>query len=271
MYLSTWARAAQARALVNLLGPLQPGELPICDLEEGSGWQGGRWNDWATVIHGAYGIAPWLYSGQYFAQTTGLAPHWVADYGATPSIAHLLWQFTDSYNVPGVGTCDCSVFQGSIAQLAQYAYKPPPPRPTVAQWVCEGMLSLHDLCATQLHCDVAMVLWMTAENSPHSMFTAGMATYLNQVFAADKVKVPGGITVWHPDVSTVTPFHSHGDQTLQGLANTWGCQPSALVRLTAENSPGAVFAADMSQYLNSVFQRSTVHAPAGTVLFYLQG
>ena len=126
--------AAQARAFVSLVGKLQPGELPICDLEEGSGNQWARWQTWKTIVADGLGITPWLYSGLYFASAHGLLPEWVAAYGqAEPAVPHLMWQFTAGFNVPGIGTCDCSVFHGTIDQLAAHAYggKPPPPPPPV--------------------------------------------------------------------------------------------------------------------------------------------
>ena len=33
-----------------------------------------------------------------------------------------LHKFTDAYAVPGVGTADCSIYRGTIAQLAAHAY-----------------------------------------------------------------------------------------------------------------------------------------------------
>jgi hypothetical protein len=131
--------AAQAHALVNLVGHLRQGEKLICDLEEGpAGEQSARWRQWSAVITAAYGHAadPWLYSGEYFAQSAGLDPQWEAAYGATePGGSHLLWQFTDSYPVPGVGTADCSVYRGSIDQLAAHGWQAapvkPPPKPPV--------------------------------------------------------------------------------------------------------------------------------------------
>lgn len=119
--------AAQAEALVRLLGKLQPGELPVCDLEEGAGSQAARWAAWRAVIMQAYpGITPWLYSGLDFGEAAGLNPEWVAAYQpGEPGTGHKLWQFTDSFPVPGVGTCDCSVFHGSIGELAAYGWKPP--------------------------------------------------------------------------------------------------------------------------------------------------
>jgi hypothetical protein len=133
----------QAETLVHMLGKLQPGEKVIADIEEGSGDLRETWRIWASVIGGSLGDAPWCYSGLNFAAVHGLAPvDWVAAYqGTEPSVAHRLWQFTDAYQVPGVGTCDCSVFHGSIDQLAGLAYqgaKPVAP-PVIGPTLQEGM------------------------------------------------------------------------------------------------------------------------------------
>jgi len=116
--------AAQARALTRLVGRLEAGEVIIGDLEEGAGDQAGRRAAWEAVITDAYGDRPWIYSGLDFAASHGLAPvDWVAAYQASePSVPHRLWQFTDGYGVPGVGRADCSVFRGSIAELAALAH-----------------------------------------------------------------------------------------------------------------------------------------------------
>lgn len=118
--------AAQAQALVKLLGPLRDGEIPICDLEEGSGDQSGRWSAWQQVILTAYPQLrrspigrPLLYSGSAFASAHNLHPDWLAAYQAAEpaSPPHLLWQFSPTYPVPGVGTCDCSSYHGTTAEL----------------------------------------------------------------------------------------------------------------------------------------------------------
>jgi hypothetical protein len=262
---------AQAKAFIKLVGKLQPGELPICDLEVGSGNQDARWSAWSNVIRDEYGIVPWLYSGAYFAKAEGLSPQWVAAYqSAPPSMPHLMWQFSESYSVPGVGKADCSVFGGTLAQLAAHAFGGAAPKPasTVTVWVAEGQKSLADLCAGDLHNAVSTVLRLTAEHSAGAIYTAAMGGYINQVAAADKAKLPAGVTVWYPKGSTVEAFTSHGTQTLQGLANTWKCEPSTVVRLTAEHAPGAVFSPGMASYLNGVFVRSALHVPAGMHLFY---
>jgi hypothetical protein len=120
--------AVQAEALVRLLGDLQPGELPVCDLEEGTGDQAGRWAAWKAVITRAWpGCSPWLYSGLDFGEAHGLAPQWQAAYQpGEPGTPHKLWQFTSTYQVPGVGTCDCSVFHGTISELAAFGWPAQP-------------------------------------------------------------------------------------------------------------------------------------------------
>jgi peptidoglycan hydrolase-like protein with peptidoglycan-binding domain len=47
----------------------------------------------------------------------------VAAYGQPePAVRHKLWQFTDNFQVPGVGRADCSIFHGTIDQLAALAW-----------------------------------------------------------------------------------------------------------------------------------------------------
>ena len=140
---------------------------------------------------------------------------------------------------------------------------------TVAQHISDGTLSLHDLTSL-LGTDAATVIWMTGENSPHSLFTAAFTSYLDGVLGQDQAEVPPGLTVWRPNGSTIIPYRTQGDQAMRGYADAWGCPCSTIVRCTAEYSPGAAFSAGMSSYLTRVFQRSQVHVPDGTVLFYLR-
>lgn len=144
----------QARTLLGLLGPLRPGEKIIADWEEGDGPQTALWQGWAEAIRAATGEQPWCYSDLDYAVAHGLTPEWVAAYptmdalsppvvpDGEPDTAHVLWQFSPNYQVPGVGACDCSVFRGTIGELAALAYQPgrapvtvapaPPPRPAPA-------------------------------------------------------------------------------------------------------------------------------------------
>jgi peptidoglycan hydrolase-like protein with peptidoglycan-binding domain len=124
---ATQDAAVQAHALVNLLGNLRPREKLICDLEEGpASQQAARWRQWSAVITSAYGraAAPWLYSGVDFAASAGVSPQWAAAYqDGEPAGEHLLWQFTDAYPVPGVGTADCNRFHGTIDDLAALGWQ----------------------------------------------------------------------------------------------------------------------------------------------------
>ena len=143
--------AAQAKALVSILGgKLNTGEKIICDIEEGSGSQAGRWSAWSHVIASELGDDPWNYSGLFFAGSAGIAPvDWVAAYqSAEPTTKHALWQFTDAFSVPGVGRCDCSVFHGTIGQLAAMAHGgTAPPSPPAGNWTDALLASLPVLSA----------------------------------------------------------------------------------------------------------------------------
>lgn len=127
---STQDAAAQAHALVSLVGKLRQGEKLVCDIEEGpAGAQAARWRQWKAVITAAYGQAadPWLYAGESFAGAAGLDPQWEAAYrAAEPPGNHLLWQFSPSYPVPGVGTADCNRYHGSITELAALGWQASP-------------------------------------------------------------------------------------------------------------------------------------------------
>lgn len=115
--------AAQARALHGLTGALRKGEVLVADFEQGSHAMLTAWyNEMLALGYPAQFL--WTYAGLYFGQSAGALPvQWLADYTSSePASPHRLWQFTDSYPVPGVGRCDCSVFHGSTAQLAALAY-----------------------------------------------------------------------------------------------------------------------------------------------------
>lgn len=124
--------AAQAQALNDLVGELRPGEVLIPDFEEGqhamlTGWYNAQLADRGSAV------APylWTYSGLNFGEANGALPvEWIAAYQATePASAHKLWQFTDDFAVPGVGTADCSIFHGTMDELAALAYQEPQAAP----------------------------------------------------------------------------------------------------------------------------------------------
>jgi GH25 family lysozyme M1 (1,4-beta-N-acetylmuramidase) len=132
--------ATQAHTFARLVGKLAPHEVPILDLEEGSGNQSGRAAAWLGVVDEAFGLTPlplpkrsWLYSNEAFAQEQGLGPlfasprhTWVAAYrNAEPTIGHSLWQSTNGVvgshitNWPGAGRCDTNVYHGTLPQLTE--------------------------------------------------------------------------------------------------------------------------------------------------------
>ena len=119
---------AQAQAFHNLVGPIQQGEVFIADFEEGSKSMLTDWYNEMKVLYGTALFADkhvWTYTGEYFGEQNHVLPvEWIAAYQAVaPASPHILWQFTDKYPVPGVGTCDVSEYTGTIDQLAALAYK----------------------------------------------------------------------------------------------------------------------------------------------------
>jgi hypothetical protein len=139
---------SQARAFIGWIGPdLNLGEIPILDLEEGSGDQSSRANQWFGIIDDAYHLASlplsqrsWLYSGQDFAVSAGLTPiydsarrTWVAAYQDSDAglLPHTLWQSTNGQiganqtNWSGCGSVDTSLYDGTLAGLAALGWHPP--------------------------------------------------------------------------------------------------------------------------------------------------
>jgi len=65
--------------------------------------------------------------------------------------------------------------------------------------------------------------------------------------------------------------HTTADKmSLAELADGSKCQPSAILRLTAEHSPGGAYPANVAAYINGIF-RGTItaadHMPAGLHLY----
>lgn len=118
--------AAQAQAFRKLVGPIRPGEILVADAEEVSHATLSAWYNTMLSLYGQ-AIHPclWTYTGEAFGEEQGLLPvEWIAAYRSTePASPHKLWQFSESYPVPGVGLCDCNLFHGTISQLAALAYK----------------------------------------------------------------------------------------------------------------------------------------------------
>ena len=138
---------AQAEAFVRTVGKLREGEFAVLDLEEGTGDQSHRAKTWFDYVDSRIAYpgyrGSWLYSGQAFLEadlsaflTESHRNVWVADYGAKPSVRHVLWQHTDGTHAvpndwhkagwPGIGHCDCSVFEGSLQELLHVVRGPVP-------------------------------------------------------------------------------------------------------------------------------------------------
>src|SRR5487761_653129 len=124
--------AAQAQAFHSLVGAIRPGEVFVADFEEGAKQILVDWYNEMLALYGGQ-IHPflWTYTGLDFGESAGVLPvEWIADYAEQePSTPHKLWQFTAGYQVPGVGTCDASLFHGNIDQLAALAFPQTAPGP----------------------------------------------------------------------------------------------------------------------------------------------
>jgi hypothetical protein len=198
-YITSQDITAQAKALISLLGRLRPGEKIIADIEEGPGSQQARWVTWAKIINAALGDPPWDYSGLNYARDHGLQPvTWVAAYGTRePDPPHQLWQFTDAFTVPGVGVCDCSVFHGSIDDLAALAYQGAKvPAGFHGEYITAGQFSLAQL-ASKLGVPPAALLRMTAVR--FGTFGDALAGWLNAVHAGTQpasTPLPAGVKFW---------------------------------------------------------------------------
>jgi hypothetical protein len=117
--------AAQAQAFHALVGPIRDGEVFVADFEVGDKPMLTDWYNEMLALYGP-GIANylWTYTGLSFGEAKGILPvQWIAAYEVTePASPHILWQFSDHYSVPGVGTCDCNSYHGTMAALAGLAW-----------------------------------------------------------------------------------------------------------------------------------------------------
>jgi hypothetical protein len=69
---------------------------------------------------------------------------------------------------------------------------------------------------------------------------------------------------------TMIEHTTAGQMSLAKLADGNKCQPSAILRLTAEHSPGGAYPANVAAYINGVFRgtiAATDHMPAGLHLY----
>lgn len=132
--------AVQAAGFCNTVAALLPGEFVAVDAEEGSGSQVERVQQWMAVVDKRLGTRSWLYSGQAFAQAHlgALVPFhdrnvWLANYRShPPDLPCTLWQHTDAEAHAGIpAPCDCSIYQGTAAELAALLGGAPTPTPPI--------------------------------------------------------------------------------------------------------------------------------------------
>jgi len=196
---------AQAQAFHRLVGPIRAGEVFVADYEEGDKSALADWYNTMIKLYGP-GIHPylWTYSGEWFGGEQGVLPvEWIAKYASTePATAHKLWQFSQSFPVPGVGLADCSLFHGSIDELAALAYKTPG---HPADWTYGPPQNLnvtpghHDFHAT----------WAAPAGAPsvpdHYLVWAYKGTACNQQTLVPTYPRPEQGTATSPDPGSLTP------------------------------------------------------------------
>jgi GH25 family lysozyme M1 (1,4-beta-N-acetylmuramidase) len=115
---------AQAEHAVATIGKLAdtPLEWLVLDVETGDDMS--DYHAFCVHADAALGRRTWLYGGEQLTAAQTPRPRWIARYyDQTPNPAHApgigetLWQFADTYAVPGVGAADCSVYFGELAGL----------------------------------------------------------------------------------------------------------------------------------------------------------
>jgi len=116
---------SQAQAFHNLVGPIRNGEVFVADFEEGNKSMLTSWYNEMIALYGSrITNYLWTYTGLDFGGRAGVLPvQWIADYSSSePSTPHVLWQFSDDYNVPGIGKCDCNQYDGTMNELASLGW-----------------------------------------------------------------------------------------------------------------------------------------------------
>jgi GH25 family lysozyme M1 (1,4-beta-N-acetylmuramidase) len=126
---------AQADILLDMMGPLEPGDLPpVIDVETAGGLAPAEVANsvqaWVEHVEAALGVEPIIYTGRYFwqdnVQSAAFVDHplWIAHYTTgcpnipSPWTRWALHQYTDSGTVAGIsGPVDRNNFNGDQAAL----------------------------------------------------------------------------------------------------------------------------------------------------------
>lgn len=131
---------AQADALLAIMGPLEPGDLPpVIDVEETDGvgpvTLTDRLGQWLQHVEAAIGRKPIIYSGKYFWQDNVQSkafldyPYWIPNYSLEcPNLPNGYWpdwqffQYTSTGHVNGVsGNVDRDQWNGTLQDLQAFA------------------------------------------------------------------------------------------------------------------------------------------------------
>jgi lysozyme len=132
---------AQAQFLLDVMGPLEPYDLPpVVDVEDTGGQSASiivsKLSQWMAHVEAAIGRKPIIYTGKYFWQdyvggSDAFVDHplWIPNYSAScPNLPNGGWtdwtffQYTDSGSVPGIsGNVDLDFFNGSYEELLAFA------------------------------------------------------------------------------------------------------------------------------------------------------
>lgn len=207
---------AQANALHDLVGPLRKGEVLVADFEQGEKSMLTAWYNRMTAL-GYPRQHLWTYTGLWFGGQQGALPvEWIAAYqAAEPTSPHTLWQFSESFAVPGVGTADCSVFHGTIDELAALAYggTPPVTAPGMAP-VPGGLHSSVRASAYVLDCSWAAVKGATGYHYQLERYQDGFGWVLTAN------EMAAGVTHSEP-VSHGTRYRWRVAAVAPGLGVTW--------------------------------------------------
>ena len=125
----------QARAFLNVVGKLNPGDLPCAlDWESTDNVPSATDLDnaliWLQAVEEGTGKIPVIYFSPYFIQCDARFaryPIWIAHYGVkcplvpSPWTTWTFWQGSGSGSVPGMlGPCDTDLFNGTLAQLKTF-------------------------------------------------------------------------------------------------------------------------------------------------------
>jgi lysozyme len=138
-YEPTMDPAYQAQIVIDAVGPLGPGDLPVTLDAEVTGGAGpaeivSSMHAWIDLVEAGTGRKPLIYTGKYFwndnvgSSDFASYPLWVAQYGPDcPDLPSAwadwaMWQYSSTGSVPGIsGDVDLDYFNGTYEQLVALA------------------------------------------------------------------------------------------------------------------------------------------------------